>query len=191
MANVLIVYGTTEGQTAKIAQHVGDTGRRLGHDVAVRHAPDVTHADLDRCDAVIVGASLHEGRYQRTVRDFVAEHRDSLASRPGAFFSVSLGAASRNPAERADIERIAAAFETDSGWTPRETASFAGALRYTQYSWLKRMLMRYISDKEGGDTDTSRDFEYTDWDAVTRFAEQFFGSLAAEPRGDGASPSST
>ncbi|MBN1237679.1 MAG: menaquinone-dependent protoporphyrinogen IX dehydrogenase [Gammaproteobacteria bacterium] len=180
MAKVLIVYGTTEGQTAKIAEHLADAGRRLGHTVDVRHAPDVA-ADTDpaRYDGVLVGASVHEGRYQRAVREFIERHSQALAARPSGFFSVSLAAASRDPAEREAIERIAANFEEGAGWAPQRTASFAGALKYTQYSWLKRALMKYISGKEGGDTDTSRDFEYTDWDAVTRFAEDFFGGLSA------------
>ena len=187
MANVLIVYGTTEGQTAKIAQHIGDAGRRLGHDVVVRHAPDVTGPDLDRQDAIIVGGSLHEGRYQRSVRRFVEQHKPALASRPSAFFSVSLAAASRNQDERAEARRIAADFVAGTGWAPKRIESFAGALRYTQYSWLKRMLMKHISEKEHGDTDTSRDFEYTDWDEVTRFAEGFFDDATRPQSTAGAS----
>jgi hypothetical protein len=30
----------------------------------------------------------------------------------------------------------------------------------------------------GGDTDTSRDYEYTDWDAVVNFARTFADGLA-------------
>ena len=179
MAKVLIVYGTTEGQTAKVAQHVGDAGQRLGHDVSVQHASDVADEDLAQFDAAIVGASLHEGRYQRAVRSFVERHKSFLASRPSAFFSVSLAAASSDPNERAEARRIATDFVSRAGWAPKRIESFAGALKYTQYSWLKRTLMRYIAAKEGGDVDTSRDVEYTDWDEVTRFAEGFFGELRA------------
>jgi menaquinone-dependent protoporphyrinogen oxidase len=50
--------------------------------------------------------------------------------------------------------------------------------------------MKQISGSEGGDTDTSRDFEYTDWDEVTRFAEAFFAELSARPpRAQGAADS--
>ncbi len=38
-------------------------------------------------------------------------------------------------------------------------------------------IAQHIAAKEGGETDTSRDFEYTDWDEVTRFAESFAGAL--------------
>ena len=177
MAKVLIVYGTTEGQTSKIAQHIADAGRRLGHEVSVAHAPDVSDADLDAFDAAIVGASLHEGRYQRAVRAFVDRRGTFLASHPSAFFSVSMAAASRDPDERAEARRIADKFVSGAGWSPKEIASFAGALKYTQYSWLKRMVMKSIAAKEGGAVDTSQDFEYTDWGEVTRFAEGFFGAL--------------
>jgi menaquinone-dependent protoporphyrinogen oxidase len=176
MKRLLIVYGTTEGQTAKIAAHVADVARELGHQAAVRHAPDVDDADLD-CDAVIVGGSLHEGRYQRAVRDFVAHHKALLSSRPSAFFSVSLAAASRDADERAQPLRIAKEFAAAAGWAPAQIGSFAGALKYTQYSWLKRALMKYIAAKEGGDTDTSHDFEYTSWDDVARFTREFVSRL--------------
>jgi menaquinone-dependent protoporphyrinogen oxidase len=177
MAKVLIVYGTTEGQTAKIAQHIGDFVARLGHDATVRHAPDVVEDDLGIYDALVVGGSLHEGRYQRSVRDCIERHKELLASRPSAFFSVSLAAASLDPKEQAEPLRIAKEFVARVGWSPARIGSFAGALKYTQYSWLKRTLMKHISAKEGGDTDTSRDFEYTDWEEVDRFTEAFLSEL--------------
>jgi menaquinone-dependent protoporphyrinogen oxidase len=39
--------------------------------------------------------------------------------------------------------------------------------------------MRRIAAKEGGDTDTSRDYEYTDWPAVDRFASNVVQETAA------------
>jgi menaquinone-dependent protoporphyrinogen oxidase len=56
---------------------------------------------------------------------------------------------------------------------------FAGALLYTQYGFLKRHLMKKIaSDKGSLDTDTSRDYVYTEWDGVQRFTEDFLVTLA-------------
>ncbi len=178
MAQVLIVYGTTEGQTAKIAQHIADAGRRHGHGVDVVHAPDIDgEADPGVYDAAIVGASVHEGHYQKAVGHFVDRHRDWLAARPSAFFSVSLGVQSKNPEDVAHVQQIISDFLAEHGWAPATTASFAGALKYTQYNWLKRMVMKQIAKSEGGATDTSQDYEYTDWNQVDGFAERFFGSL--------------
>jgi menaquinone-dependent protoporphyrinogen oxidase len=47
---------------------------------------------------------------------------------------------------------------------------FAGALSYSQYKPLKRLVVRALAAVAGHDTDTSRDYEYTDWQAVERFS---------------------
>lgn len=52
-----------------------------------------------------------------------------------------------------------------------------GALPYTRYNWLKKIMKRIVS-KAGGDTDTTRDYEYTDWDDLRVFAREFAGRLA-------------
>jgi hypothetical protein len=46
----------------------------------------------------------------------------------------------------------------------------ASALAYSKYNPLIRLVMRRIALKEGGDTDTSRGCEYTDWRAIAAFA---------------------
>jgi len=48
--------------------------------------------------------------------------------------------------------------------------------------------MKQIARKAGGDTDTSRDYEYTDWAALRGFAEDF-GRRAAREASDGDAPS--
>ena len=55
----------------------------------------------------------------------------------------------------------------------------AGALPYTRYGWIKRMMMRRIVAKAGGDTDTSRDYEYTDWNDL-RVSSRDFAELTAK-----------
>jgi menaquinone-dependent protoporphyrinogen oxidase len=37
--------------------------------------------------------------------------------------------------------------------------------------------MRAVARREGGSTDTTRDHEYTDWDAVNRFADQIVDAV--------------
>ena len=64
-------------------------------------------------------------------------------------------------------------FLTSARWQPTVTTTVAGALPYTKYNWLKRWVMRRIVAKAKGDTDTSRDYEYTDWNQVRGFAREF------------------
>lgn len=57
---------------------------------------------------------------------------------------------------------------------------FAGALLYTHYGFLKRHMMKRITSSKGSaDTDLSRDYVYTEWDGVRRFAEDFLAGLPA------------
>jgi menaquinone-dependent protoporphyrinogen oxidase len=51
--------------------------------------------------------------------------------------------------------------------------SVAGRLAYTQYSLVTRWLMRRIARKEHAPTDTSRDYELTDWTALEGDTRQF------------------
>ncbi len=60
----------------------------------------------------------------------------------------------------------------------------AGAVPYTQYNWLKKWVMKRVVAKAGGDTDTTRDYEYTDWDDLRAFAREFAGRVeAGQPAG--------
>ena len=120
MAKVLVIYGTTEGQTAKVSQHVADVGRRLGHDVDVCHAADLgDDFALDAYDAAFVGASVHEGRHQRYLVRWVKDHAGWLKTHPSAFFSVCLAAASPFPEEVEDAEAIIDRFAARTGWFSR------------------------------------------------------------------------
>jgi len=62
---ILLLYGTTEGQTRKIAEFVAKRLRDIGDTVTLVDATgDTTLVDLRAHDAAIVAASLHVGQYQ-------------------------------------------------------------------------------------------------------------------------------
>ena len=109
--------------------------------------------------------------------------RTALTAQPSAFFSVSLSAGGPG-AKPETAQRYLETFLHQVGWRPVQTATFAGALQYSKYGVFKRLLMRMIVGVAGGDTDATRDYEYTDWDAVERFAEKFaqrFGQASEGP----------
>jgi len=169
MARLLIVYGTTEGQTRKIAGRVGEMAREAGHEA---HAADsaTTHSDPAAFDAVIVAGSVHVGKHQRSLARFVRANLPALARVPTAFLSVSLSATGSDlPGAR----RCADAFVRDTGWRPEVVWLVAGALTYSKYGPLKRWMMRRIAAKAGGATDSSRDYEYTDWVRLRLDVDEF------------------
>ena len=64
-------------------------------------------------------------------------------------------------------------FVSAGGRQPGATRPVPGALLYTRYNPVKRWMMKRIVRKAGGDTDTTRDYEYTDWNEVRAFADEF------------------
>ena len=88
-SRMLVLYGTTDGQTRKIARRLGETLRECGAEVDVADAAGRMPApDPDAYDAVVVAASVHAGGYQRPVRRWARAHAAALGRRPTAFVSV-------------------------------------------------------------------------------------------------------
>lgn len=153
MPRILILYATVEGHTGRVAERIAARLREGGATVDVRQAGP--GAVPDGHDAVIVGASVHYGQHPAWLAN--------LDVSPTAFFSVSLGAK----------QHYATRFLRKAGWQPQLTAVFAGALQYSKYGPIKRLVVRGFALVGGHDTDPSRDYEYTDWQAVDSFASAF------------------
>lgn len=175
MAKIYIPYGSIEGQTAHIAEYIADVIRAHGHQAETVDLKHNTGRLPDGQDGVIVAASVHMGKHEGFVADFVRENRTELDQVPSALVSVSLAA----HGDEANAESQVKQFEEETGWHPRHVAMFGGALLYTRYNFLKRQLMkRIVKDKGSQDLDTSRDYIYTEWDGVKHFTEDFLARLA-------------
>ena len=169
MADFLVIYGTTDGQTAKIANALANNLRSLGATAEVANAASSPPSPA-RYRAVVVAASVHAGGYQSEVAQWLGQHLDYLSARPTVFVSVCLGVLQHDPAVDAELEAIMDRFFEKTGWTPTIRKIVAGALPYTRYNVFKRWMMRRIIRKAGGDTDITRDYEYTDWSDLSAFA---------------------
>ncbi|MDR7081332.1 menaquinone-dependent protoporphyrinogen oxidase [Arthrobacter ginsengisoli] len=176
MAKIYLPYGSVEGQTAQIAEYIAELIRAHEHQadtVDLKHSGDTLPAGYD---GVIVAASVHMGKHEGFVTDFVKKNRGELERLPSALVSVSLAAHGDEESAEGYVEK----FEEETGWRPAHVGLFAGALLYTHYNFLKRQLMKKITkDKGSADLDTSRDYVYTEWDGVQRFTEDFLAGLAA------------
>ena len=165
MSSVLILYGTGEGQTAKIATTTSQRGHVAKIDVPDRPEPST----LEGYDAVVVGASIHVGKHQDEVRGFITDNRDVLSGMPTAFFQVSLSSA--NEEKREEAAGYVESFLTETGWHPDRIGQFGGALRFSEYGFLKRLMMKRIAKDLLTETqEPDGDIEFTDWDVVDAFA---------------------
>lgn len=165
--NILIFYGTSEGQTRRICQFCADALIGAGHSVELMQpGGDESDFDLARFDAAIGAGSVHMQSYQADLAHFAAAHADALNARPTLFLAVSLAIVGGDPEEMADLDDIAARFIEDTGWTPGQVAQVAGAFRFTKYDFLKSWAMRWIAARKGQDIDPHSDTEYTDYQAL-------------------------
>jgi len=177
---ILIVYGTSEGQTGKIAHFMEAILKDDGHEVTVADASQAPPSP-SWYDAVIIGASIHMHRYQSAVVHYINRHIETLNNMPGAFFSVCLAIASDREEEHKEAKKITADFLDKVGWEPLMATQIAGALKYRQYNFFTRLIMKMIAKREGRTTDTSKDYEYTDWTAVREFVKDFAVRIKIHP----------
>jgi menaquinone-dependent protoporphyrinogen oxidase len=183
MYEVPVFYATTEGQTRRIADRLAAALRGRGLDsAAIDLRSDDVQVDWARVRGALVGASVHAGRHQPEAAAFIRPHAAELNALPSGFFSVSLSAGSSKPGDVETACVLARDFVTETGWTARLVRCFAGRLAYTQYGFFKRLVMRFIARRTGQPTDTSRDYEFTDWTQVIRLADEIADAVGAPPR---------
>jgi menaquinone-dependent protoporphyrinogen oxidase len=176
---LLIVFQTSEGQTAKIAERVAAVLRE--HADHVDMYPVETAPPPDDYQGVIVGDSIHAVHHSKQMIRYLQDHVATMDSMPSALFQVCLTSANPDAEHTATAHALVQELLDATGFDPDAVGLFAGALLYTKYGWLKRHVMRAIVKREGGDLDLSRDYEYTDWDAVSKFAEDFHAIAGGAP----------
>ncbi|SOE18638.1 menaquinone-dependent protoporphyrinogen oxidase [Hoeflea halophila] len=179
---VLVLYATIEGHTRKIAEHAAARLEAAGQAVFLGDIREPGFAVPGRFDGVLICAPIHIGRYPSPVAQFVTEWKDALAQVPTALVSVSLAIHSDSAEERAEAEAYPAKLEKKTGFHIPKVHHAAGALKFLEYDFFKRALMRRIAAKEGGPVDTSRDHEFTDWQALDAFVQEFADDVALARR---------
>jgi menaquinone-dependent protoporphyrinogen oxidase len=183
-------YATREGQTRRIAEHIAITLRARGIPTDLKNLAETPAPDPACYTAIVLAASVHAGRHEPEMLRFVKGHRAELDMVPTAFISVTLSEAgaervAATPEEHArfvaDVQRVLDNFFAAADWHPRRMKPVAGALLYTRYNFLVRFVMRRIAKTVGAETDTSRDYEYTNWAALDKFVGEFCGEIFATP----------
>ncbi|MBT0718820.1 menaquinone-dependent protoporphyrinogen IX dehydrogenase [Rosenbergiella epipactidis] len=163
----LLLYSTRDGQTHKIAQAIQLD--MVPQQVDLYDLTALPPIDWSLYDKVIIGASIRYGRFAPQLAEFVDAHLDELAQRYSAFYSVNLTARKPDKASP-DTNVYTHKFLSASSWVPDEVAVFAGALRYPRYRWFDRFMIGLIMKMTGGETDKTKEVEYTQWEKVREFA---------------------
>ncbi|WP_047049474.1 menaquinone-dependent protoporphyrinogen IX dehydrogenase [Vibrio mexicanus] len=168
----LLLYSSREGQTKKILEFIDKELSDYQCDLVDLH--QITAVDWDSYDKVLIGASIRYGHLNKLLYKFISANLSQLQSNKVAFFCVNLTA--RKEDQGKDTPEGSAYIKTflkKSPWQPPLIGVFAGALYYPRYKWFDRVMIRFIMSMTGGETDTTKEVEYTNWEKVSLFAKKF------------------
>ena len=170
MNPVLFLYATRDGQTKRICEAMIEVleASEIRCTLLPITAPDAAAA-LKNASRIVIGASVRYGHLPATLYDFLGQHRQALETRPNVFFCVNLTA--RKPGkDTPEGSAYMRTFLKKTPWKPQQLAVFAGALRYSRYTWYDKAMIRFIMWLTGGPTDPNQDVEFTDWERILAFA---------------------
>lgn len=170
---ILVLYATVEGHTRKIAKTLASEFEAVKAEVDLTCVSDPGYCDPGAYDGAVLCAPIHIGRYPSEFINYIQSWKHALNSVPNALVTVSLAIASDNEEEKAEAETYPDKLIAKTGWQPSDFHHAAGALKYVEYDFFKRWIMRRIAKAEGIPVDTSKDHELTDWASLKQFARDF------------------
>lgn len=172
MAKALFLYSSREGQTKKILQYI--EGELSDYSCETKNLSEIETVDFSQYERVLIGASIRYGHLNKDLYRFISKNLTQLELNKVAFFCVNLTA--RKEDQGKDTPEGSAYIKTflkKSPWEPKMIGVFAGALYYPRYNFFDRTMIRLIMTMTGGETDTSKEVEYTNWEKVSQFAQKF------------------
>jgi menaquinone-dependent protoporphyrinogen oxidase len=164
---VLVAYASKAGSSAEVA---GVIGKRLGDRgaaVDVRRARNVR--SLDGYGAVIVGSAIRAGQWLSEASGFVKTHREALATRKTAFFTLCMTLQQDTPKSR---ETVAAYLRpVREILEPDKIEFFAGKMDYGRLALLPRLIVKGMKVPEG---------DFRNWDAIGAWADALCDEMLAK-----------
>lgn len=176
---LLIIYGTTEGQTRKISTFLCKKAKERGHTVSMH---DATNSALSPFgfDAVIIAAPIHNDRYHTAIEHYITEQAKILNNEVSVLLSVSLTAAGAEPELWLELKKDTQKLIDHSHWNPSFIEYVAGAIQYSKYNYFKKFMIHSLAKRYNGQNDHERDQEYTDWGQVERVLDKIEKLFIAE-----------
>lgn len=159
---VLVTYASKYGSTGGVADAIGKElcGKGMAADVAlIKNA-----VNISSYQAVVIGSATYMGKLMPEAVNFVKKNRDILCQVPVAYFVV--GATMFQPTDKnrakalSFMDPILAAVPEIK---PVDIGTFAGALDYSNLSWLNKQIMKSKGVPEG---------DFRDWNAIHAWAQE-------------------
>ena len=167
MKKILLTYSTVDGHTESICKKIASYCK-TSH---VFLLPINSSINIKDYDTVVIGASIRYGKYREEIFEFIKENEELLNSKDNAFFSVNVVARKENK-NKPETNPYLIKFLNKISWQPKILDVFAGKIDYPKYKFLDKYAIKFIMWITKGPTDTSKVYEFTDWNRVKSFAEK-------------------
>lgn len=170
---IAIVFVSPHGQTKKIAQQIKKNiifesqFREQVHLVDLDATESLT---FEAMDVFIIGFPVYFGKFPNKITKWVKEHYNELHLKRLVFFTVSLNAANPRPKAQEAENQLLEKFIEEVRLIPNFIALLGGAIYFTKYGFIKKFILKRISQLFGGPTDTAKDHELTNWCDVEEFS---------------------
>ena len=169
--NSLIIYSTTDGQTKKICETLKENSidKNFYEIISLEEA---FHKEIERYEKIIIGASIRYGRHNPKIYEFIKMNKEVLEKKKSAFFSVNV-VARKSEKNTPDTNPYIMKFLKKSEWQPKKLGVFAGKIDYPRLSLINKIAIRLIMFITKGPTNTNNTYEFTDWQRVKKFINEF------------------
>lgn len=167
MKKILLTYSTVDGHTKTICEKILSYSETSQVDIL----PIDSSINIKDYDTVVIGASIRYGKYREEIFEFIKENEELLNSKDNAFFSVNVVARKENK-NKPETNPYLIKFLNNISWQPKIVDVFAGKIDYPNYKFLDKYAIKFIMWITKGPTDTSKVYEFTDWNRVKSFAEK-------------------
>ena len=168
---ILLIHSSVDGHTVKILDKISSLiGEKRS--VTKKCISEVSKDLIKQSDSIVIGASIRYGDHRKNLYKFVNQNKDLLDEKDNAFFSVN-AVARKEDKNTANTNPYITKFLRKSKWRPKKIEVFAGRIDYPKYGFFDKHIIKFIMFITGGPTDTSKSYEFTDWNAVKKFTEDF------------------
>ena len=166
----LIIYSSTDGQTKKICETIKEnlSSRNKFKLISLDEA---LYFNLEKCEKIIIGASIRYGRHNKKVLDFIIKNKNILDLKKTAFFSVNV-VARKEEKSTPETNPYVLNFLKKTNWKPNKLSVFAGKVDYPNYNFINKIVIRFIMMITKGPTDINNSYEFTNWENVRKFAKE-------------------
>ena len=170
MDNTLLIYSSKDGQTEKISNFIHEKIKN-SNQLKIIKIEFIDQEKLDNYSKIILGASIRYGKHSDKIYNFVKKNLKLLNQKKTAFFSVNVVA--RKPEKNTpETNPYVIKFLKKTKWNPSLLGVFAGKVDYPSYGFFDKYIIKLIMFMTKGPLDTSKSYEFTDWQKVQVFSDQ-------------------